>query len=58
MSHPAFKTNPWATIREHAANTLATAEGVKDVRDRKVAQATRIEKREQVALPNSMVGIE
>ena len=24
MEHPAFKTNPWATIRLHASNTLST----------------------------------
>ncbi|WWC90496.1 uncharacterized protein L201_005432 [Kwoniella dendrophila CBS 6074] len=24
ISHPAYKTNPWATIREHVGNTIAT----------------------------------
>ena len=58
MSHPAFKANPWATIREHAANTLAVAEDVKAVQERKIAEAKRVEQREQVAIPSGMVGIE
>lgn len=31
MSHTQFKANPWATIRMHAGNSLAT----KDVVDKK-----------------------
>lgn len=34
MQHPSFRANPWATIREHAGNTLAAAESVKDMEER------------------------
>ncbi|WVQ95084.1 hypothetical protein IAU59_002178 [Kwoniella sp. CBS 9459] len=27
MAHPAYKSNPWAAIREHVGNTIATKEG-------------------------------
>jgi hypothetical protein len=58
MSHPAFKASPWATIREHATNTLAAAEGAKSVQDRKAAEERRVENRDRVAIPDGMVGIE
>ncbi|GMK56185.1 hypothetical protein CspeluHIS016_0300250 [Cutaneotrichosporon spelunceum] len=57
MAHPAFKANPWATIREHAANSLAEAQAVKDVADRKKATAAQLE-RDKVRLPASMQGME
>lgn len=57
MAHPAFKANPWATIREHAANSLAEADEVKDVAERKKAKAAQQE-RDKVRLPASMQGME
>jgi uncharacterized protein YlzI (FlbEa/FlbD family) len=30
MNHVQFKSNPWATIRMHAGNSLAVKEGVKE----------------------------
>ncbi|KLT41388.1 hypothetical protein CC85DRAFT_286565 [Cutaneotrichosporon oleaginosum] len=57
MAHPAFKANPWATIREHAANSLAEAEAVKDVAERKKAKATQQELN-KVRVPASLQGME
>jgi hypothetical protein len=57
MAHPAFKANPWATIREHASNSLAEAEAVKNVADRKKAKAAQQE-RDKVRVPASMQGME
>lgn len=57
MAHPAFKANPWATIREHAANSLAESEAVKDVAERKRAAVARQE-RDKVRLPKGMQGMD
>ncbi|BEJ11622.1 hypothetical protein CspHIS471_0200820 [Cutaneotrichosporon sp. HIS471] len=57
MAHPAFKANPWATIREHASNSLAEAQAVKNVADRKKATAAQQE-RDKVRVPASMKGME
>lgn len=57
MAHPAFKANPWATIREHAANSLAEAEAVKDVSERKRAAVANQES-DKVRLPKGMQGME
>lgn len=55
MSHPAFKANPWATIREHANNTLAAADGVKSVQDRKAEEERKVRERERIALGGMIV---
>lgn len=40
MQHPSFRANPWATIREHAANSLAQADAVKDLEEKARARRT------------------
>lgn len=40
MQHPSFRANPWATIREHAGNTLAAADSVKGLEARARQQRT------------------
>jgi hypothetical protein len=57
MQHPAFKANPWATIREHAANSLATSEAVTSVAERKAAAETAKSKAAE-NLAVAMSGIE
>lgn len=53
MAHPAFKANPWATIREHAGNSLAVAPEVEAVAQRKKLAETQQATREIVRLRGS-----
>lgn len=57
MQHPAFKANPWATIREHANNSLATAEAAQSIAERKAADESRKVKAAE-NLAAAMSGIE
>ncbi|TXT15939.1 hypothetical protein VHUM_00442 [Vanrija humicola] len=61
MAHPSFKAAPWATIREHAANSLAAAEASTSLAQRRgTSGAAKAEKAAAYAAGagGGMVGIE
>ncbi|WOO76714.1 uncharacterized protein LOC62_01G000337 [Vanrija pseudolonga] len=61
MAHPSFKASPWATIREHAANSLAAAEASTSLAQRKdTSGAARAQKAAAYAASSggAMVGVE